>query len=360
MRVRVYDNLDSLPPAFLALLEEAGCRSFYLSRPWFANLAETATERGSALRIHAIDNDGEALGLVVLRGEPDGDRAGRRIVSHTNYFSMLFAPILAQKAGDGSAVFDALARSLAKEKPRLDLVRIGTMDPATPAFGTLATGFRSNGFIVQTFFHFGNWYEKTDGLSFDDFMARRPSALRNTIRRKGKKLASKHSVAYSLFTREPDLDRGIAAYQAVYAKSWKEPEHFDRFTEGLIRIAAEEGALRLGILTVDDEPAAAQIWLVAAGQATIYKLAYDEHFKSLSVGSILTHRIAEHVIANDRVREIDFGSGDDPYKQQWLSQRRERWGFVAFNPRSPRGGLLALRHVGGRAVKRALGRLRPT
>lgn len=36
-----------------------------------------------------------------------------------------------------------------------------------------------------------------------------------------------------------------------------------------------------------------------------------------------------------------------------MSHRRERWGIMAFNPRQVGGLLLAGRHVGGRAVKRA-------
>ena len=63
------------------------------------------------------------------------------------------------------------------------------------------------------------------------------------------------------------------------------------------------------------------------------------------------------MLAQDRVREIDYGRGDDPYKKQWLSCRRERWGLLALNPRTPHGALLALRHLGGRAAKRALRRL---
>jgi len=52
------------------------------------------------------------------------------------------------------------------------------------------------------------------------------------------------------------------------------------------------------------------------------------------------------------VTEVDYLSGDDGYKKDWMSQRRERWGILALNPRTPRGVLAIARHVGGRAVKR--------
>jgi hypothetical protein len=37
-----------------------------------------------------------------------------------------------------------------------------------------------------------------------------------------------------------------------------------------------------------------------------------------------------------------------------MSHRRERWGILALNPRTPRGVLGILRHVTGRFVKRAV------
>ena len=57
----------------------------------------------------------------------------------------------------------------------------------------------------------------------------------------------------------------------------------------------------------------------------------------------------------DKVKFVDYLSGDDAYKRDWMSHRRERWGILAFNLRTPRGAIAAARHVGARAVKRAVG-----
>ena len=61
----------------------------------------------------------------------------------------------------------------------------------------------------------------------------------------------------------------------------------------------------------------------------------------------MTAALCRHVIDEDRVEEIDFLIGDDAYKQDWMSARRERWGVVAFNPGTLRGKLGALRHYLG-------------
>jgi CelD/BcsL family acetyltransferase involved in cellulose biosynthesis len=117
------------------------------------------------------------------------------------------------------------------------------------------------------------------------------------------------------------------------------------------------GWLRLGVAYIDNEPAAAQLWIVNHGTASIYKIAYDQKFKELSVGSYLTMHLMEHAIDVDKVREIDYLSGDDRYKRDWMSNRREHWGILAMNPCTLPGILAIIRHVGGRAAKMAAQRI---
>jgi hypothetical protein len=42
---------------------------------------------------------------------------------------------------------------------------------------------------------------------------------------------------------------------------------------------------------------------------------------------------------------IDYLSGDDAHKQEWMSDRRERWGVIAFNPLTVHGLCAAGQHV---------------
>ncbi|MEZ0239122.1 MAG: GNAT family N-acetyltransferase, partial [Methylophilaceae bacterium] len=114
----------------------------------------------------------------------------------------------------------------------------------------------------------------------------------------------------------------------------------------------------LGLAYLGEQPVAAQIWLVNDGRASIYKLAYDTNHAHLSVGSLLTNHLMQHVIDVDRVREVDFLIGDEPYKQDWMSHRRERWGIVAYNPRTPSGLAGAANEISRRVAKKALAPLR--
>ena len=39
----------------------------------------------------------------------------------------------------------------------------------------------------------------------------------------------------------------------------------------------------------------------------------------------------EHVIDTDKVHDVDYLTGDDAYKKDWMPDRRERWGIAVFN-----------------------------
>src|SRR5205823_3589798 len=165
---------------------------------------------------------------------------------------------------------------------------------------------------------------------------------RHTCGRKRRRVEEDGRLTKAFFTDTSAIDQAVADYQTIYAASWKPPEAFPRFIPALIRLAAELGALRLGIYYIDGVPAAAQFWIVWHGRAVIYKLAHDRRFDSLSLGTLLTMEMIERVLTQDRPYEINLGRGDDAYKQLWLSQRRERWGITAANPRTIRGLRLGL------------------
>ena len=109
--------------------------------------------------------------------------------------------------------------------------------------------------------------------------------------------------------------------------------------------------LRLGIAWLQGRPIAAPLWIVVQDKASIYKVAYHEDFSAYSPGTVLTAHLMQHVIDRDHVKEVDFLTGDDKHKQIWMSHRRERWGIVAYNPRTLIGFALLLKEVLARTTK---------
>ena len=329
MHVTVCHSLDELPPGCESLFEEAGEASFFLTLAWFRNLAGQALPEGCRARIYVVHEGDDVRGILPMKFTTGSWLAGRKLEALSNYYSSLFMP-LAASADCLQTIVDEFASE------RWDSVDLHPMVQDSPFFGGLVAAMKRSGMSVQQYCCFGNWYLKVDGRSYKDYSNALPSQLKSTLKRKGKQFSSM-ATRMEIVTGTDGVDSAIAAYQKVYESSWKIPEPHPGFMPGLIRLCAEHGWLRLGLAYLDEEPIAAQLWIVKDGIASIYKLAYDEKFSRLSAGSLLTAKLMEHVIDVDRVSEVDYLSGDDEYKKDWMSDRRERWGIIAYNRNTTRG-----------------------
>jgi hypothetical protein len=189
---------------------------------------------------------------------------------------------------------------------------------------------------------FDNWYLALKGRTFDQYFASRPSRLVSTIKRRRRKLEAQHTVRVTLDV----TPERIRDFITVYERSWKRPEPYPDFIPALAATCARLGVLRLGILDVDGVPAAAQLWITAGRKSVIYKLAYDDAYLDFSVGSILSSEMFRHAIDVDHVQEIDYGVGSEPYKRDWMEEKRELHGVIAHNLATPLG-------IGSAAVEKA-------
>jgi len=358
VHVTTFPSFAALPESYGQLFVEAGAVWYDYSLAWFQNFERSGLNEGDKVCIYGVERNcgsNEPVAAIATRysDKPSGLFSARELSSLANFYTISFGPAGEPSADDFKDALQALAEAISKERPRWDFVHLRPLDPASAFYPALMKSFRDAGMVVQTYSCFGNWYLPSEGLSFDSYFATLPSAMQNTIRRKGKKLEKTGRSRIDIITDATGLDPAIEAYERVYLSSWKRPEPYPNFVPGLIRMLAAQGWLRMGIVYLDNEPIAGQVWIVNSGRATIYKLAHDQKFDEFSTGSVLTSRLIQHVLDIDRVDEIDFGSGDDPYKKNWLPKCRERLGILAMNPRSLQGCLGIVRHVGGRAAKSA-------
>ena len=176
------------------------------------------------------------------------------------------------------------------------------------------------------------------GRTFDQYWVDRPGQLRSTVRRKAKKNLVSTRIE-SEFSEESWQD-----YISVYERSWKPSEGNPEFLEDLARREAAAGCLRLGLAYIDGAPVAAQFWTVENGAALIHKLAHVEDATKSSPGTLLSVALFQHVIDIDHVDLIDFGTGNDGYKRDWMEDVRPRYRLELYWPNHPLSWFPIIKH----------------
>jgi hypothetical protein len=338
--IEVFASVDALPADAMALLAAAGRDDFQLGAGWFRTVAAHARPEGATASFLLHRQAGRAAGLLAVwraRGGTEG---------MTSPYTCIFRPLLAEGADAARAglAFGVACRAHGT-------LRLDALDPDWPPLPALLAGLRRAGLVALRFDHFGNWAADIAGLDWAAYLAGRPGDLRETIRRRLARAARDPATTFEVVAGGPGLDAGIAAYEDVYARSWKGAEPFPEFTAAAMRAAAAAGVLRLGLLRQGGTPVAAQYWSVTGGTARVEKLAHDAGMKRLSPGTVLTARTICRLIAHERVTSLDFGRGDDGYKAGWTGQRRARIGVLLCPPWHPAGVAAIGRHLAGRLRK---------
>jgi hypothetical protein len=322
-----YTDWDDLPDSANALFAKGEKDSLFFSRPWFENLTATALE-GDQLMLLACVLEGESV-LAIL---PLMKRTSDTWYSLSHNYTSLYTLLLAEN--HQQAILTCLVQGLSQLP--FQFLRFTPIAEDDSHMHRLQSVMESSGFNCHRGFRFYNWIHRLQGQSFADYMAARPARVRNTIARKQRKLEREHGYNIRLFTGD-EVPQAMEDYNAIYQASWKANELFGGLMDGLATRLSKQGWSRLAILYIEGQPAAAQLWFVVHRKASIFRLAYDEVWKQYSPGSILTRYLMAYVIDTDKVEEIDFLTGNEAYKQDWMSERRERWGLTCVNRRKPKG-----------------------
>jgi CelD/BcsL family acetyltransferase involved in cellulose biosynthesis len=343
--VEVFAHLEALPADVRHFMDRAEERNIGFGFAWYHNLARTVYTKQDCLRFYALRRSGKLLAVLPLRVERG--RIGWRVHSLSNFYTTLYEPVLAPDLRAESLL--PLLAAVRAEFRGTGSLMLAPMAPGSHAYLLLLEALAMDRWFPFEFFGFGNWYQPVRG-TWQQYLADRKGNLRSTIKRMDKKLAAEGGTL-EVVTSPQAMPKAIAAYEQVYAASWKKPEPFPDFMPGLMQTCAEKGVLRLGLVWLNGQPIAAQAWIVAHGRAEIYKVAYDEQFKAFAPGTLLTATLMQHVIEVDGVSEVDYLIGDDAYKRSWMSERRERWGIVAYNLRTLPGLIGFAREALGRLAK---------
>ena len=310
VNVTLFGDLDAVEQDARGALDRANQPCLHDRLSWFRLLEQHCPPKGQLHAVRAEQNDKRAwLFLTKERNNAEAFAA---------WYSLRFGLI-----GDPS-----LAPEIAGFLRHGGLARVEMAPVENP--DRLKAAFEAAGWSVSLDPAFGNWIARAE-KGFDEYWSRRPGQLRSTAKRKAK------ATALDIVIHDRFDAAAWADYETVYRSSWKPEEGSFPFLRALAEQEGAAGTLRLGLAYHGGRPVAAQLWLVEDSVATIHKLAYAEDARAMSPGTLLGEAMFRRAIDQDGARLIDYGTGDDAYKRDWMDERRQLWRIIARNPRSLRG-----------------------
>lgn len=308
IEARYHDSVNVLQ----ALTAPAAAAPFDRAE-WYALLAQTGLTP-----LIAIASDADNAAALALTED------GGRITPLRNWYSFTWRQ-LAPEGVPGDRLLEAIARQLKTRGHRVTLEPVPGEDGSAER---LARAFRAAGWQVAVEECDTNHVLDVRGRSFAEYWDSRPGQLRTTLKRKAKKVETE---VLTHFDAEV-----WAEYETIYAASWKPAEDQPAMLRAFAQSEGEAGRLRLGVARAEGLAVAAQCWTVENGVAYIHKLAHLESHKPLSAGTTLSAALFQHVIDIDKVALVDFGTGDQSYKADWMEAVRPRFRIDCLDMRQPK------------------------
>ncbi len=317
-KVEVFVDLEAVEADAHGALDPDAQAALYDTIDWFRLTRAHVLRAAPLLVARARLGTASAWLFLTARGDAYG-----------SWYTLRFAPVFSGVADEALKV-ELIAAIAGRLRRRLARLSLQPVDALT--VDLLHRGFRRAGWLTGQAYQTANWVAHTAGDDFAAYWARRPGQLRNTTRRK----AIKANLTIRLLDRFDEV--AWADYETVFAASWKGDEGSPAFLRAVAERTSAWGRMRLGLAyDAAGTPLAAQFWTIDDGIATIHKLAYVDAAKQLSPGTVLSQAMFARVIDHDRPREIDFGTGDDPYKADWMDEKRPLYRFEAYHPLRPAG-----------------------
>lgn len=313
---REYRSVTQARQVLSGALDRALTPSLFDRIDWFESLHDHCFTSTGVRIFQAVEKEHQAW-LFLL-----SPKSGR-LSALANWYSFDWTPIF---LGPPDMIvrrrlIEVIAQALLKDNAQVDLY------PVTTASDLLLDAFRRAGWFSIRRPMGGRHILHLHGRTFDEYWATRPGRLRTLIARKGR--ASR----FTLSITDRLTDSLWHDYVAVQNRSWKRPESGLAFLHALASQESAAGTLRLGFARLGDQPVATQLWTVENGIALIHKLAHDQAFDGASPGSLLSHTMFAHAIDRDHVATIDYGTGDNGYKTDWMEDRETLDRLDFFNPR---------------------------
>jgi CelD/BcsL family acetyltransferase involved in cellulose biosynthesis len=173
--------------------------------------------------------------------------------------------------------------------------------------------------------------------SFDAYLAALPDGTGPQWRRRRRWLERQPGFAIDTLADPQTVEDGLELLLHLHHARWAEGseaidgERVERFHREALRGLARMGWVRIHVLRVGGEPAAALYGFRHGDRFAFYQAGRDPRWRARAVGTVLLGAVIERCFT-EGLAEFDFLRGDEAYKSRWSTSIRET---VAVRVRGP-------------------------
>lgn len=291
----------------------------YCTPAWMLSWIQHVAPPGAGLRLVAVRDGGELIGVGPFWCENEGASASRYGVLGAELASPT-GPVAA--AGREGEVAAQIARALAAASPRPSLLEIESEPEST--WHELAAAWPGRRPWVLpgkerplSYADFGDGYEA--------WFAGKSSKFRQRARRGQRRLEEKG--AKLELVDAAGLDHALVEFERLHGGRWEEEGGSNALVPGWREMFAQVGAellpaerLRIFVTTVGGEAISVWIMVVAGADVAAWNTGYDETWSELSPAFYATLEIVEDA-ARRGEKTVSFGGGTTELKLRLADHR---------------------------------------
>ena len=338
--VREIHAFAALRAEWCELLQHSNADCIFLSwewmHTWWKHLAA-----GRELHLITVRRGGHLMGIAPLAVRP---RQPQRLFPFhalefiatgsvgSDYLDLII------RRGEEVPVTQAFAAELADSDLMLDLSQVKL---SSTHAGRLAASLLDRGWTASQMVTDICPYVSLAGHDWDSYLGSLGRAHRYNVRRRLRNLDNSFALTWEQATTEESRQKCYRALVDLHMLRWAARQGSDalhsralvEFHDEWTRLALDRGWLRLCLLSLDREPAAAVYGFRYGDIFHFYQSGFDPAYSSHSVGLAALAMSIRDAIA-EGAQEYDLLHGSESYKFLWTSQGRDLSRLELFPPNS--------------------------
>ncbi len=333
---RTFDEINEHADAWNTLALNAPQQHPVLTHAWISAFLKSCVKEGESwFCLFAFDNN-ELVGVLPLMVRERRFLGNKYLLlytpnpPHTKWVDFLF------KKEYGKRVVQSFASYLNGLRPRVIKLIMKQIQHSSPTFGIFKEGVYG-----MYSFSYPNGYESMIPVhgSFIDYKKKLSKKLNRNLRRSNNLLKKPCNHSEIIIKDGRNAREDLMSFAEIEGSGWKGQEgtgikdKFWRFFEELVHNLGNKGWLEWYFLENDNRKIAGYLTIPFGTSTFILKTGYDEEFRSLSPGSVLTEKMIELIFSTGKYDVINFFT-DYKWLLRWNVKRKPYY-FVVFAFNNP-------------------------